>query len=94
MAVTAFRHPGWGLITKNDLTLQIIPFASQMSYVLCLTLSGIQAGLDSFTQKTQKPQLSLRLYLWLSGRQDMNDIDFQLVMNLKIVKIALMVMIT
>jgi hypothetical protein len=77
MAVTAFRHPGWGLITTNDLTLQIIPFASQMLNLLCLNRSGIQAGLDSFTHKTQKPQLSLRLYLWLSGRQDMNYIDYQ-----------------
>ena len=48
------------------------PFVSQMSPFLCLTRSGIQAGLDSFTHKTQKPQLSLRLYLWLSGRQDSN----------------------
>jgi hypothetical protein len=54
-----------------------------MNNLLCFTRSQLQVKLALLTHKTQKPQLSLRLYLWLSGRQDMNVLDNQLVTQLK-----------
>jgi hypothetical protein len=74
---------GGGRITTNNLTLQIIPFASHYSiceaneqYFVSYSFRN-SSELDSFLRKTQKPQLSLRLYLWLSGRQDMTALDNQ-----------------